>query len=72
MQNSDYELYKNNPTDMIWWVDNYGRVGEWIFTFDKKKYYNMFADYPHNLTADEVDIFDRENPWWADFFNDRK
>ena len=72
MQNSDYKLYKNNPTDMIWWVDNYDRVGEWIFTFDKKKYYNMFADYPHNLTANEIAIFDRENQCWADFFNDRK
>lgn len=28
---------KNNPNDFIWWVENPGRVGEWLFSFDKKK-----------------------------------
>ena len=66
------KLYKNNPTDKIWWVDNEEETkGEFIFTFDKKEYFNMFADYPHNLTPEQKAIFDRENPYWADFFSDR-
>lgn len=66
------KLFKNNPSDRIWWVDNADDVkGEWIFTFDKKKFFNMFQDYPWNLYAEEKEIFDRENPYWADFFKDR-
>lgn len=65
--------YKNEPTDKIWWLDNTDeKVGEWIFSFDKEHTFNMFADYPHKLTAEQKEIFDRENPYWADFFSDRK
>lgn len=66
------KFYKNNPTDVIWWVDNGDKVkGEWMFSFDKKKVFNMFADYPHKLTPEQKTIFDAENPYWADFFSDR-
>ena len=64
-----YDLYKKNDGDKIFWVDNYDRVGEHLFTFDKKKFYNLFEDYPHNLTKKEKVIFDRENPFWAKFFS---
>lgn len=65
------KFYKNNPKDEIWWLDNTGTVGVWLFSFDKKTVFNMFADYPHKLTAKQKEIFDRENPFWADFFKDR-
>ena len=65
--------YKNEPTDKIWWLDNSEeKVGEWIFSFDKKTTYNMFADYPHNLTTEQKEIFDKENPFWKEFFADRQ
>lgn len=64
-------FYKNKNTDQIWWVDNYDKVGEHLFTFDKKKIYNLFADYPYKLTKEEKEIFDKENPFWRDFFKDR-
>lgn len=67
-----HELYKKNDDDKIWWVDNRDKVGEHVFTFDKKKYYNLFKDYPHNLTPEEQEIFDKENPYWVNFFADRK
>ena len=62
---------KNNPDDEIWWVNNPETKGEWLFSFDKEHTFNMFADYPHNLTAEQKKIFDEENPYWADFFKDR-
>ena len=65
------EFYKENPSDKIWWVDNVGVVGEMLFSFDKKKVYNLFQDYPWKLTIEEKALFDKENPYWADFFKDR-
>ena len=65
------EFYRNNVNDVVWWVNNADTIGEHLFTFDKQKIYNMFADYPHNLTPKEKAIFDKENPYWADFFADR-
>ena len=68
----DSELwYKQEETDIIWWQDTPDRVGEFLFSFDKKKTYNLFADYPHNLSKEEKEIFDKENPYWAEFFSDR-
>lgn len=67
-----YEFYKNNESDTIYWVDNVDSVGERLFTFDKKRIFNLFADYPHSLTSKQKAIFDKENPEWADFFKDRK
>ena len=29
-------FYKNNPDDMIWWVDNPDVKGQLLFSFDKK------------------------------------
>lgn len=64
--------FKNNPTDTIWWLDNAEESkGEWVFSFDKKTIYNMHSDYPWKLTDEEKAIFDKENPFWADYFSDR-
>lgn len=65
-------FYKNNKKDKIWWVEDSESIGIWLFSFDKKKIYNLFQDYPSNMTRREVEIFDKENPYWADFFSDRK
>ena len=66
------EWYKDKPNDKIWWLEVLNAKGIWLFSFDKEKIYNMFEDYPWNMTDEEVEIFDRENPYWADFFRDRK
>ena len=65
------KFYKENPDDKIWWVNNPETKGEWLFSFDKKTVFNMFADYPDKLTPEQKAIFDEENPFWADFFSDR-
>lgn len=66
------EFYKENPNDRIWWVKTPGVIGEWLFSFDKKTIFNMFQDYPWKLTPEQKKIFDEENPYWANFFKDRK
>lgn len=69
MQNN---FYKENKLDSIWWVDNPETIGEFLFSFDKMKIYNLFADYPHNLTKEQKERFDKENPYWKEFFQDRQ
>ena len=64
--------YRNEDTDHVWWLDNGDEVkGEFIFSFDKQTSFNLFADYPHKLTPAQRRIFDKENPYWADFFKGR-
>jgi hypothetical protein len=65
-------FYKENKNDRIWWVDDTDRVGEFRFSFDRKKVFNLFQDYPWKLTREQKAIFDEENPYWRDFFRDRK
>lgn len=67
-----YDFHKRNKHDKIYWVDNFHVKGEHLFSFDKLKIYNLFADYPHNLTKEEKEIFDNENEYWRDFFADRE
>lgn len=69
---SNNKFYKNKKSDKISWVDNPEQIGVRLFSFDEKKVFNLFADYPHNLTAEQKQIFDEENPYWADFFKDRQ
>ena len=66
-----YAFYKNNKKDTIYWVDNYDVIGEFLFSFDKKTIYNLFRDYPYKLNKEQKEIFDKENPYWADFFSER-
>lgn len=68
---NNYEWYKQNPKDEVWWLNNYDQVGAWVFSFDQKTQFNLFADYPHKLTDTQLEIFNKENPQWRDFFKDR-
>lgn len=73
------EFYKNNTNDIIWWVEEgeeingefYPSDGNFLFSFDKRKIFNLFRDYPQELTPEQKAIFDKENPYWANFFADR-
>ena len=69
---SKKRFYKENPSDLIWWVDNSEAVGVWEFSFDRKTIFNLFRDYPWKLSAEQKEIFDNENPYWKDFFSDRQ
>ena len=65
------DFYKDSEEEKVWWIDKIGVIGEILFSFDKKKIYNLLLDYPHNMTEEEVKIFDIENPFWRDFFSQR-
>ena len=65
------DFYKNNPTDQIWWIDNLDRCGDYYFSFDKKTIYDLLTDYPYKLTPEQKEIFDKENPYWADYYKNR-
>ncbi len=60
---------KKRPVYFVFQPDTFG---EMIFTFNGEKLYNLFHDYPYALTPREKAIFDKEFPYWADFFKDRK
>lgn len=72
-----FYFYKKNPTDKIWWVnkvDEHGEalIGTLLVSFDEKKVYNLFKDYPDKFTNEEKRIFDKENPYWAKFFDKKR
>lgn len=70
MKNDNW--YKKNEEDKIWWLDNQDEtIGEFVFSFDKKKKYNIYTDFPHNMTEKEVKTFCEENPFWTGYFKDR-
>lgn len=64
----DYPWYKRRLFDKVWWKDMPGIDGDFIFSFDKKKEYNLFRDYPDALSERELAIFNKENRFWVDFF----
>jgi len=66
-----YEFYKKNPTDKVYWVENTEVTGEMLISFDRKTIFNLFQDYPHNLTTEQKRLFDSENQFWAKLLDDR-
>ena len=62
---------KKNENDQVWWLESED-VGAIVFSFDKKIKFNLHRDYPYKLTPEQKEIFDQENPYWANFFRNRK
>ena len=61
--------YKRNPTDKIWWLDD--DRDQMVFSFDRIQKFYLFSAYPYKLTREQKEIFDKENPFWADYFKSR-
>ena len=70
-ENSNFRFYKKKDNDKIWSVEEIGYIGKLLYSFDKKNIYNLWTDYPHNFTKEEKELFDKENPYWKDFFKER-
>lgn len=67
----DFSFYKEKKTDRIWWVYRPDVRGRMEISFDRKKILNLFEDYPWRFTPEEKRLFDKGNPYWADFFKSR-
>lgn len=72
LKNEDVKrFYKRKDSDKIFWIERKETFyGEHFFTFDKKTFFNVFSDYPHKLTPEQKEIFDKENPYWVWYFSD--
>lgn len=67
-------FYKKKPTDTVWMFDDLAandRRGRLLFSFDKEHVFNMWTDYPSELTKEQKEIFDKDYPYWAEFFKNR-
>ena len=71
-ETSKFEFYKENEDDKIWWVDYFDQTGLHAVSFDKKTILFLFEDYPHNFSKEQKALFDKENPYWVNFFRKRK
>lgn len=72
-ETDEYAFWKENETDRIWHV--YRKKdpvrGPYEITFDFKKIYNAWSDYPDKMTKKEKEIFDSEQPFWRDMLKGR-
>ena len=62
---------KTDESKRVTWIIDRNQKGEFKFTFDGKRIFSLFRDYPYELTPQQKQIFDEENPYWAEFFDDR-
>ncbi len=46
-----------------------GYKGIHIFSFDRKKTFNLFRDYPYKLTEEEKRIIDECESFWVHLFS---
>ena len=60
---SDRYFFKKKKSDSVWWLKE--TSGGQKISFDKEVVFDLMRDYPHKLTAEQKEIFDRENPFWA-------
>lgn len=65
-------MSNNSETELKFrWIYEPREIGEMLFTFDGKQIFNLFQDYPDNLTMEQKEMFDAANPFWVDFFKSR-
>ncbi|MCD7975123.1 MAG: hypothetical protein LUF25_04985 [Phascolarctobacterium sp.] len=72
----EYRFWKRSPENKIWGVseviDSDRMPGRILISFDKKKFYNIYGDYPAKMSEEERKIFEKEYPDWVAWLNGRK
>lgn len=72
LQATDFYIKDENDKDrQVWLAVRIGYKGQMFFTFDKQNFYSLFKDYPYSLTDEQIKIFKKGLPYWADFFKAR-
>ncbi len=71
MAEKEAPFYRKHPGDKIYWIIREKYDGPLEISFDQKKIYNLFTDYPDKMTPEEVELFNKENPSWADLLNSK-
>ena len=67
-EKSGLNWYKKEKDRLVWWLDDDRHLGRHVFSFDKVQKFNFFKDYPHKLSEEQRQIFDKEEPFWSDYF----
>lgn len=71
MVDTSSDWYKHDFGDRIYWRNTeFGDLSNasFDFTFDKKKVFNLYIDYPEKLTPEQRKIFKKENRYLAEQF----
>ena len=73
METPKFRFYKKHCADKLCWVDELDENGEpligtLLVSFDGKTVLNLWTDYA-NLTDEQKELFDKENPYWANYFS---
>lgn len=53
------DFYKETKDAKIWHTAKNDKIGEINISFERKKIYNLFADYPNHMSKEEVEIFEK-------------
>ena len=56
----------------IFWVYYKDMDGNLDISFGKIHILSLWRDYPHKFTKEQKELFDKENPYWAEFFKGRE
>ena len=67
----EYIFYKENKDDQVYQVDHTTAIGKLLYNFDGKTILNLWTDYPEKFTKEQKEIFDKQEPYWANFFKAR-
>ena len=66
------DFYKDDEKNTIYRVDDLDSKGKLLFSFDRVHILNLWTDYPAKFTDEQKKVFDKEYPFWAEFFKDRE
>lgn len=53
------------------YIDGELMIGQHYVTFDHQHFFNLFEEFPHKFTSEQIEIIRKEMPYWYDFFKDR-